>query len=177
MLKLGLKQDEVRLVDYTSQWRDAFLQTKQELINCTELEDWRIEHIGSTAIDGMRAKPIIDIVIGVDDLNKVSKDFFKALAKAGFLRLKVERPNEIILAKFTDDTFAVKTHFIHLVEYEQALWKNLLFFRDYVNTHEEAMRQYLKVKEAYTMNSSSGINEYTQYKEAFVKQIFSQRTE
>lgn len=125
----------------------------------------------------MRAKPIIDILIGVKDLNDIGKGFFKDLARAGFLRLKVERPNEIVLAKFEDNTFKVKTHFIHLVEYEQSLWKNLIFFKEYVNAHEEVKEQYLKIKEAYVEKSSSGINDYTEFKEAFVKQIFSERKE
>ena len=60
--------------------------------------------------------------MGVDDINSVDKEFFQGLKKAGFLRLRVERPNEIVLAKFTDDTYEEKTHFIHLVDYNKGLW-------------------------------------------------------
>src|SRR5699024_12871693 len=91
-----------------------------------------IEHIGSTYIKDMMDKPIIDIVIGVNDITNIERNDFRGLKKTGFLRRKVERPNEIVLAKFTDDTYKEKTHFIHLVDYNKDLWKNFIFFRDYL---------------------------------------------
>ncbi|WOV84543.1 GrpB family protein [Sporosarcina jeotgali] len=97
-MQLGLKNDEVRLESYTPEWKDEFIKVKKELMEYTKLEDYRIEHIGSTAITGMSAKPLIDIVVGVDDLQEVDKPLLKSFSKAGFLRLRVERPGEIVLA-------------------------------------------------------------------------------
>ena len=174
-LKLGLKNDEVRLESYTPEWKDEFIKVKKELMKYTNLEDYRIEHIGSTAIKGMSAKPLIDIVVGVDDLQKVDKPLLKSFSKAGFLKLNVERPGEIVLAKFTDDTYKEKTHFIHLVEYEKELWNNLIFFRDHLNSNEDAKKQYLEIKLEYLKASSTGVNEYTDFKEEFVKEIFAKR--
>jgi len=176
-LKLGLKNDEVRLESYTPEWKDEFIKVKRELMKYTNLEDYRIEHIGSTAIKGMSAKPLIDIVVGVDNLKKLDKPLLKGLSKAGFLRLKVERPGEIVLAKFTDDTYKVKTHFIHLVEYRKELWNNLIFFRDYLNSNADAKKQYLDIKLDYLKRSSVGVNDYTDFKEEFVKKIFAKRTD
>ncbi|USK54529.1 GrpB family protein [Cytobacillus solani] len=174
-MELGLKSDEVRLVDYTPEWKKEFIRVKKELIENTNLEENRIEHIGSTAIKGMSAKPIIDILVGVDDLSKVDKPLFKDFYRAGFLRLKVERPGEIVLAKFTDDTYEVKTHYIHLVEYHKELWNNLIFFRDYLISDETAKKRYLEVKKEYLKKSSTGVNEYTDFKGEFVKSIFKKR--
>lgn len=173
-MELGLDPNEVRIVDYTIEWADEFEKVKQGLIDSTGLADERIEHIGSTAIQGMPAKPVIDILIGIDDLNQTDKDLMKSFGKEGFLRLKVERPGEIVLAKFKDDSFQVKTHFIHLVEYRKELWNNLIFFRHYLNENEEARRQYLNIKEEFLNNKSEGIIEYTDFKEAFVKKIISE---
>ncbi|GGP10911.1 GrpB family protein [Oceanobacillus neutriphilus] len=174
-MKLGLKSDEVRLVDYTPEWNKEFLKVKKELVKNTSIDENRMQHIGSTAIKGMSAKPIIDILVGVDDLGKVDKTLFKGFSRAGFLRLKVERPGEIVLAKFTDDTYEVKTHYIHLVEYQKELWNNLIFFRDYLNSDEAARKQYLDIKSAYLKKSSTGVNDYTDFKEEFVKDIFKKR--
>lgn len=174
-MKLGLNSDEVRLMDYTPAWNEEFMRVKEELAEKTALEEKRIQHIGSTAIKGMSAKPIIDILVGVDNLTKVDKSLFKGFSRAGFLRLKVERPGEIVLAKFTDDTYEVKTHFIHLVEYQKELWNNLIFFRDYLNANEAARKQYLEIKLEYLRKSSTGVNDYTDFKEAFVKDIFNKR--
>lgn len=176
-MQLGLKNDEVRLESYIPEWKDEFFTVKKELMATTNLEEYRIEHIGSTAIEGMYAKPIIDLMVGVDDLKSVGKALLQCFKEAGFLRLKVERPGEIVLAKFTDNTFKEKTHFIHIVEYEKELWHNLLFFRDYLNSHEEARKQYVEIKLAYLKNSSTGINEYTNFKEDFVQEIFAKRSD
>ncbi len=175
VVKLGLKSDEVRLVDYTPEWNEEFIRVKQEIVENTNLDENRIQHIGSTAIKGMSAKPIIDILVGVDDLDKVDKPLFKDFYKAGFLRLKVERPGEIVLAKFIDDTYEEKTHYIHLVEYQKELWNNLIFFRDYLNSDETARKHYLEIKLEYLKKSSTGVNEYTDFKEEFVKDVFKKR--
>ena len=171
-MKLGLKQDEVKVVEYTPEWHEEFIRVKKELAEYAELDEKRIEHIGSTAIKGMSAKPILDIAVGIDDLNLVDKEFLKAFQKAGFLRLKVERPGEIVLAKFMDETYQVKTHFIHLVEFQKELWHKLIFFRDYLNADEAARTEYLEIKLAYLKNFSTGIKGYTDCKEAFVKGIY-----
>ncbi|MCM3758364.1 GrpB family protein [Sporosarcina aquimarina] len=175
-MQLGLKNDEVRLESYTPEWKDEFIKVKKELMKYTKLEDYRIEHIGSTAITGMSAKPLIDIVVGVDDLQEVDRPLLNSFSEAGFLRLKVERPEEIVLAKFADDTYKEKTHFIHLVVYQKELWNNLLFFRDHLNSNEDARKQYLEIKLNYLKSSSTGVNEYTDFKEVFVKEIFAKRT-
>jgi len=175
-MELGLKRNEVRLVEHSQEWKNNFLEVKQEIINATGISENRIEHIGSTAIKGISAKPIIDIAIGVDDLKNVEKAIFQGLKEIGFLRLRVERPNEIVLAKFTDKTFDKKTHYIHLVEYEGGLWKNLLFFRDYLNANQAVREAYEQLKKTFLEESSGGINEYTDYKEEFVKGIFQKRT-
>src|SRR5699024_153775 len=91
------------------------------------IDEERIERIGSTAIIGIEAKPIIDILLGVDDLTVMTSDV--SHRKIGFYRLRVHRPDEVVFAKFTDETFEIKTHIIHVVTYKRELWNNLLFFR------------------------------------------------
>lgn len=87
----------------------------------------------------------------------------------------MNRPNEIVLAKFLDESYKVKTHFIHLVEYKKDLWHNLIFFRDYLNSNKEAREKYLDIKKKYVSKSSTGIIDYTNYKENFVKEIYKKR--
>lgn len=174
-MELGLKKDEVKVVPYTADWGTEFLKVKKEIHQCTDISKNRIEHIGSTAIKDMLAKPILDILVAVDDLCILNPSIIKGLKSIGFLRLRVERPNEIIFAKFTDNTYEKKTHYIHLVEFEKEQWKNLIFFRDYLNTNENARKEYINIKLDYLKRHSTGINEYTEHKENFVKSIFKKR--
>jgi GrpB-like predicted nucleotidyltransferase (UPF0157 family) len=176
-MKLGLKNDEVRLETYDPEWKQEFERVKQQIMNYTGLSGDQIEHIGSTAIKGMPSKPIIDILIGVDDLQKVEKPFLDGLKQAGFLRLKVNRPGEIVLAKFIDDTYSGKSHYIHMTGYNSELWRNLIFFRNYLNANESERVKYEKIKLEYVKKSSTGINEYTDFKERFVLEVFGKRSD
>lgn len=87
-MNLGLKNNEVRLVEYSPKWRDEFERSKNLILDHTHIPENRIEHIGSTSIIGMSAKPIIDIVIGVDDLEKVDKTLFKDFVKEIYRKRK-----------------------------------------------------------------------------------------
>jgi len=174
-LKLGLKRDEVKLVDYTEEWQHEFQRVKQEILLSTSIPEKRVEHIGSTAIRGMAAKPILDVMVGVDCIEDVDPSVFLGLKNIGFLRLRVHRPNEIVLAKFTDETYEEKTHFIHLVDFNKELWNNLLFFRDYLNENEQARTEYSHLKKKFIERNNHGIKAYTDYKEQFVHDIFRKR--
>ncbi|MFJ8531305.1 GrpB family protein [Bacillus sp. NPDC094106] len=174
-MELGLKGDEIKFVHYTDEWQKEFTKVKNDIQKNTHIEENRIEHIGSTAIEGILAKPIVDILVAVNDLNSVEESIIKGLKKIGFLRLKVKRPGEIVFAKFTDGSFEKRTHYIHLVEYKKDLWNNLIFFRDYLNEHEETREEYTNLKLDYVKICSTGIREYTDHKERFVKSIFRKR--
>ncbi|PFK63485.1 dephospho-CoA kinase [Priestia megaterium] len=175
-MNLGLKKDEVRLVDYTPEWNEEFIRVKKEIMANTPLKENQIEHIGSTAIKGMSAKPILDILVGVNDLQNFNRTIISGLKKVGFLQLRVEIPGKVVFAKFTDKTHQEKTHYIHLVEFQKELWNNLIFFRDYLNSNETAREQYLEVKLEYLKKTSTGINEYTHYKQEFVTNILKKRS-
>ena len=172
-MKLGLKKDEVVLVPFQTDWKDEFEKVKAALIEHTTLQPMQIEHIGSTAIKGIQAKPIIDILVGVEHLSSLDKPFFKDLQMVGFYRLRVVRPEEIVCAKFTDDTFETKTHFIHIVEWQNTKWRQMLFFRDYLNENEDARKQYEELKNSFFETDLIGITDYTNYKEQFVQSIFA----
>ena len=174
-MKLGLKRDEIKLADFTPEWNDEFIRIKKEILKNLNIESDRVEHIGSTAIKGMAAKPILDILIGVDQIEKVDESIFTGLKDVGFLRLRIERPKEVVLAKFSDETYQEKTHYIHLVEFQKDIWNSLIFFRDYLNSNESEQRKYLQIKMEYLRKSSTGISEYTDYKEEFVKNILNKK--
>ncbi|WP_277584387.1 GrpB family protein [Psychrobacillus antarcticus] len=174
-MEIGLAKNEVKLYAYTEEWQNEFRKVKQQIMDVTGLEAERIQHIGSTAIKDMPAKPIIDLLVGVDDLAKIEKTLFKELQNIGFLRLRVERADEIVLAMFTDDTYEVKTHFIHMVDFDKELWRNQLFFRDYLNSNVEAREEYRKIKTTSAKQEDININTYTDLKEPFVKSIFTRR--
>lgn len=176
-MKLGLKKHEVLLVPYDMDWKIEFNTVKEKILEHTNLQSYQVEHIGSTAIEGILAKPIIDILVGVENLSSLDEAFFKDLRKVGFYRLQVDRPNEIVCAKFTDTSFETKTHFIHIVEINKEKWRQMLFFRDFLNGNEAVKKEYETLKNSFFSTGKEGINEYTHYKEQFVQSIFSKMAE
>ncbi len=173
---LGLKRNEVKLVKHDPLWADEFLQVKQSIRQAIpEFLEQQIQHIGSTAILDIQAKPIIDIAIGIDWTTDDLERYNNPLQKLGFYRLKVERENEIVFARFTDSTFEVKTHFIHMIPYNGEKWRNMIFFRDYLNKNSSIRMEYEQLKTSFDINHG-GIQEYTSYKEQWVQEIFAKRT-
>lgn len=174
---LGLKDNEVMIVPYDLKWKTEFEEVKSEIMSQTGLHSDRIEHIGSTAIKGIKAKPIIDILIGLDDLQDIETFFFEQLKGVGFYRLRVQKEDEIICAKFTDDTFKMKTHIIHIVEFKQEKWEQLTSFRDFLNNNLTERKQYEALKEKFLESGQAGIENYTNNKELFVQEILDRMLE
>lgn len=153
-------------------WKPEFQKTQQEIHEATGLNFNRIEHIGSTSINGIKAKPMIDIVLGVDDIQHVSVELLKSLKAIQFYRLQVVLENEVVLAKFLDNgELDTKTHIIHLVEYEGQKWNDLLSFRDQLNASEWLAKEYEALKLSYLLTGNEDMDDYTMYKEDFVKRI------
>ncbi|KGX92736.1 hypothetical protein N781_15625 [Pontibacillus halophilus JSM 076056 = DSM 19796] len=174
-MELGLARDEVRLQLHQSEWATEFMKVKRDLILVTGLPDERIEHVGSTSLADVKAKPIIDLLVGVDDY-KDSQSILQDLKQLGFLRLKVERPNEMVCARFKDEAYKVKTHYIHLTNYRGELWEQMIQFRNYLLQSREARKEYEAIKEAYVKDHAKGIAAYTEHKEPFIQRILEYST-
>ncbi|WP_172643582.1 GrpB family protein [Sporosarcina sp. D27] len=153
-------------------WKQEFLKTQQQIHEATGMAFNRIEHIGSTSINGIKAKPMIDIALGVDDIHHVSVELLKSLKSIQFYRLQVVLENEVVLAKFLDNgKLDTKTHIIHLVEYDGQKWNDFLSFRDQLNNSESLAKEYEALKLSYLLTGNGDMNDYTLYKEEFVKRI------
>lgn len=173
---LGLVQGEIQFVEPQVGWQEEFQKTRQAIHDVTGLGFIRIEHIGSTSIKGIKAKPMIDIALGVDDIHQVSVELLRSLKSIQFYRLQVVLENEVVLAKFLDNgKMDTKTHIIHLVEYEGQKWNDLLSFRDHLNASESLAKDYEALKLSYLLKGNRDMNDYTRYKEAFVRRIVEGR--
>ncbi|WP_279433906.1 GrpB family protein [Macrococcus lamae] len=152
---------------------DEFNKVKKDILNVIEVNPENIQHIGSTSIPGLSAKPIIDVLLGVDNYETMPETFFNALKSIGIYRLKVERDDEIVLAKFEDHTFEKHTHFVHLVSLGGQKWTDLLKFRDYLRAHEHAKDEYMTLKYKLLEQFAGNRSQYTKQKETFIKSIIN----
>lgn len=172
-MSLGVNRGQVVLSEYQEIWVDEFNHVKNKILNIVKLDKNAIYHIGSTSIPSLSAKPIIDILIGVEDYMSLPESFFEALKTIGIYRLRVEKNDEIVLAKFEDESFQKHTHFIHIVYKEQLKYTELLKFRDYLRSHSDARMEYQRLKEKLSTQYADDRPKYTQEKEAFIKSIIN----
>ena len=143
-MSIGMKRGTVYLEPHQEEWERAAEETIQTLKRIFGSVAVDIQHIGSTSIRTISAKPIIDIAVAVNDyelvLNKCDE-----LEKAEIVFRFDERPDQLlfVMGDFEKDT---RSHHIHVVLYGSDEWNNYINFRDYLNTHIAAAKEYEAVK-------------------------------
>ena len=172
------------LKDVLPEYADWYEEEKKAILGVIDAKDVvRINHIGSSAIPDIKAKPVVDILLEIDGTCIVSK-VVEALKSIGFgteVCMKKEEPYEYLLAKgMTVDGFAEKVFLLHL-RYA-GNWDEL-YFRDYLLEHPDVAAEYSRLKEQILDDISEGRlermpngqpNGYSNAKFSFVKDI-SQR--
>lgn len=143
-------RDKVRLVPYNPIWPVLFEREKEHLLACLpgELIN-RLEHFGSTAVPGLAAKPIIDILVEVTSLEETKKRIAPILESQGydyFWRPTWGDDTPPFYAWFIKrDSEGNRTHHIHMVEQDFEHWERLLF-RDYLIEHPDVAKEYQDLK-------------------------------
>lgn len=143
---IGLKSGTVALADHDPEWETIAAQTIDQLWRVFGSAAKDIQHVGSTAIRHIKAKPIIDIAVAVDDFSSV-EELSAAVEKAGFLRRHWETAEQMLFAAGDySRPDGVVTHFIHVVKTDSMDWHNYLRFRDYLNANVTAAKSYEDLK-------------------------------
>lgn len=164
---MGLKKGSVRLEEYNDNWVNLYELEKQNLEKLLDNIYLSIEHIGSTAIKGLKAKPIIDIAVGVKKLTDFErvKNHFKDYPysyKFGYDN------DEVLIRRHQED---LTTHLIHLMEIESDRYKNTIIFRNYLNSHKNDLKKYQKLKENLAIKYADNRPMYTSSKNEFIQSI------
>jgi GrpB-like predicted nucleotidyltransferase (UPF0157 family) len=158
----------VDIVSYDSSWPRQF-QDEAEVLRHA-LADWLagpIEHIGSTAIPGLSAKPTIDIMAGVETLD-ASRPAITAAADAGYCYA----PYQVEIEHwFCKPSRAVRTHHLHLIPVGTAAWLRPLAFRDYLRTHHDVAREYEMLKRGLAQQHRLDREAYSEGKQSFIDRI------
>jgi GrpB-like predicted nucleotidyltransferase (UPF0157 family) len=163
---IGLERGVVRLVPYTSEWLQLFEVGKNALQQVVGANILDIQHVGSTAIPGMLAKPTIDIVIAVTDFEQ-AKVYIPLIEGLGYeYRGEQGIPSRHMFAKGNPRTFHV-----HMFEMENLESMNHLLFRDNLCQHPDAVQEYAQLKLQLATQYSQDREAYTEGKAAFIKRV------
>lgn len=145
-------KEEVAVVPHDPGWAEVFERERRHLRSCLPADLLgRIEHFGSTAVAGLPAKPIVDMLVEVTSLEETKRRIAPVLEAQGyeyFWRPSWGDDTPPFYAWFIKrDARGNRTHHIHMVESGFEQWDGLLF-RDYLREHLDAAREYgdLKIK-------------------------------
>ncbi len=170
---IGLKRHTVRLVEHREEWAGCF-DAECSLLQ-SEIGDIvaKIEHVGSTAVPDLVAKPIIDIAVGIESMS-VIEDIVSRLARhqytdcgdglGGYLLVKQSLPD-------------IRTVHLHIVEIADPRWSDYLTFRDVLRGDHPLRQQYSELKRHLAQKYSDDRESYTAGKHEFIMAALAAHTE
>lgn len=173
----GVAPDPVEIVEYDDNWPVAFEAAAGEIREVLGAYLIEIEHIGSTAVPELPAKPIIDIQIGVRSLDR-TPEIVAALGRLGYEYrpgLETELPNRRYFRRRSPA--GVRTHQIHLVERtDHAWWDPHIAFRDWLRDHPTDRDRYAELKRELARRFRHDRVAYTDAKSAFIADVVDRAT-
>jgi len=172
---LGVEINTVVLQEYNPKYRELFAEEKANLMRYLGDEIVQIEHVGSTSMPGIVAKPIIDIVVAVKDLSKIG-EIEKILTEKGYI---YKGPIAAL-----DDRYqflignSVKRDFhIYFTELNSDVWYRFVLYRNYLLEHPEAMRAYEELKIKLAKLYPNDRRNYVKHKDVYFQEIYKKARE
>ena len=163
-----MEKMKVRIVPYDPAWPHAFEDEASRIAGALKSVAVAVHHIGSTAIPGIPAKPIIDILVEITDLPSLDSGSaalvslgYESMGEFGIPRRRYFRKN---------NAEGIRTHQIHAFEAGSDGAKRHLAFRDYMIAHPTSAHAYGELKQSLARQHPDSIEAYMDGKDAFVKQ-------
>lgn len=170
-------RDEVAIAAYDPGWPEAFRREKEHLLSCLPRHlIRRVEHFGSTAVPGLAAKPVVDMLVEVTDLQETRARIAPVLEAQGydyFWRPTHGDDGPPFYAWFIkrNPQTGARTHHIHMVEGHFAEHWDRLLFRDYLIEHPQVARDYAALKVRLAGESPRDRVAYTRGKTEFIRAV------
>ena len=138
--------DEIEIVDYDPRWTQKFALESARIRQILTEPLLEIEHHGSTAVPGLAAKPVIDMLVAVDSMARAAR-YAAVLIEYGYeapdARYRELWPERIVLIR---REHGVRTCHVHLMLRGHPVWRRLLAFRDYLRGHPDVAAEYAALK-------------------------------
>jgi GrpB-like predicted nucleotidyltransferase (UPF0157 family) len=177
---------KVKIVPYDDEWKNRFDTLKTEFLHLLKDLSPQIEHMGSTSVEGLWAKPVIDILIGIDherldetiiSLCAARYAYIKAFTNAMperrfFIRMNetANFPKEITHETGINELISAdKIAHIHIAGYKSPFWVRHVAFRDYLRCHPEAKMMYQQLKQQLAGKEWKNTSEFNEGKASFIK--------
>jgi GrpB-like predicted nucleotidyltransferase (UPF0157 family) len=166
--------EPVLISKYDPKWPDVFEEERGRLIKLFG-PSIAVEHIGSTSVEGLAAKPIIDILLGVNALADAAA-MIPVIVEMGYLYIpeyEAEFPQRRYFKKVLPS--GEHTHHIHLVERMGGFWRNHIYFRDRLRGDQELRLAYEQLKKELAERYHHDRVAYTDAKTSFIMAVVNER--
>lgn len=165
---------QVEISGYDPQWAEEYMQEQRKIVEALKDVCVGIEHIGSTSVPNLGAKPIIDIMVGVEELASLQSEHRERLQ--GFQYEYVYKPDFPERAFFRRGEWGAGTHHLHIYKYKGEHWENHLLFRDYLKAHPDSLRAYDTLKKIWRTNSNMTVQRIPKPKDHSFGRWLSERS-
>ncbi len=162
--------DPIVIAEYNPQWPTLYEKEKEQILSVIGHRAIAIEHVGSTSVPGLGAKPIIDIMLAIRHLDDASACIVP-LQDIGYEyapEFEALMPERRFFRRFS---LGVRTHHLHLVEITSKFWEHHLLFRNFLRNHSEAAQQYYRLKQELAAQFRGDREAYTDAKTQFIESI------
>ncbi len=166
---IGLERGVVKLVPHNPKWKLLYAEEAGILDEILTGYILDIQHIGSTAIPGIKAKPIIDIAIAVENLEHINEIVDIMESNKYRYRGEFGIPDRHLFVKNLLPDF--RTHHIHLMPVSHPQWETHQLFRDYLISHPDSAKEYSKLKIELKQQFPSDRGAYTDGKAKFIQKM------
>jgi GrpB-like predicted nucleotidyltransferase (UPF0157 family) len=164
--------EEVALMPYDPQWLLLFAKERERLMHLFPSRLLDVQHFGSTAIPGMPAKPIIDLLAGVESM-AIADSLVEPLLRSGYTtsaEFNATLPDRRWFMRWSNGH---RTHHLHVVVLGGPEWRRRLRFRDALRSNAELAQRYAILKQQLAAQHGADREAYTHAKSEFVRAIAS----
>ena len=159
-------EDPIIVVDYNANWSNQYEQEKQQILLALGDTVTNIQHIGSTAIAGLAAKPVIDMLLGLKQIPPLLTQVSHLEAIGYSYHGELEIPGRHYFRKGMP-----RTHQIHAVLVNSEFWERHILFRDFLRSHPEAAQRYETLKRKLAQEFECDRTSYTNSKTPLIEQL------
>ena len=163
---MSMNEEEIKLVQYGTEWTDKFNTEKEKLKDVFKFYSYEIEHIGSTSVIHMTAKPIIDIAVKLEGVELVPELILSLSGLSYIYRGEYGLEGRHFFEKGNPRQFH-----LHIVDDKTDHWHRWLKFRAVLRQNKEVRQEYIKLKTELAQKYHYQREKYTQGKSDFINSI------
>ena len=166
-----MAREPVYVVPYDPSWPSLLAGERARVFGAVGRCVEELEHAGSTAVPGLAAKPVVDLMAGLRSMSYAERCVGPLVDLGYSYWAEGAEPHHRLFVRFVDEEMTARTHNLHLVEVGGRYWWDRLLFRDHLRENAETARAYARLKRGLAHRYRDDREAYTAAKAEFVSEV------